>query len=406
MKGYAGNTHMEPQSPLPSPFDERLLDRWIDRTLSSEEQVVVDVWLAAHPRVHEELILVRSAVETASGEVVLPAAVARDWAKSIVAGRVGGARGEARAGAVEQSGLRVGRLRSTDCVSVRENSAGRGVGARARVGMWTLRRWEMALGMTALALGIFFLTRRTPEPHNDVTRVYMTTAQQQAVVNLNDGTCVTLAPGSTLRLLRYGAHSRTLVLDHGEAYFEVAHVSGLPFVVRSGAATAQVLGTEFLVRHVTGDPHVRVAVNGGKVRVTTQARPDAGVMLTTGQVGDVTDSTTQVSTTNDLASGMEQEPGRIMFRHTPLATVLQTVTQWYGYHFRYTDQTLSTRSVTMMVSTRSSAEALAALEHVLAVNLTVVGDTITLVSQPPRSNRETPRVRTYNVWIPTREVGR
>jgi ferric-dicitrate binding protein FerR (iron transport regulator) len=128
--------------------------------------------------------------------------------------------------------------------------------------------------------------------------------------------------------------------------------------------------------------------------------------LTAGQVGDMTDSTTQLITTDDLAPDTEWASGRIMFRHTPLAKVLQTVSQWYGYQFRYADQALGAQSVTMIVSTRSSAEALAAIEQVLAVNLTVVGDTVTLVPRPPQSSRSTPRIRTYDVWTPTREVGR
>jgi transmembrane sensor len=242
-----------------------------------------------------------------------------------------------------------------------------------------------------------------------VTRVYATNASQQAIVNLNDGTRVTLAPQTTLRLSHFGAQSRTITLEAGEAYFEVAHASEAPFTVRIGGATATVLGTAFLVRHATGDPHVRVAVTEGKVRVMPATRTGSGatgVTLTRGQVSDIVDSTIHVSTTNDLASGAECASGYIVFRDTPLATVLQTINQWYGYHFRYADSTLGAQIVTIAVSTRSSAEALAAIEQVLVVNLTVVGNTVTLVPQPPRASRSTPRTRTYDMWIPTKEVGR
>jgi ferric-dicitrate binding protein FerR (iron transport regulator) len=123
-------------------------------------------------------------------------------------------------------------------------------------------------------------------------------------------------------------------------------------------------------------------------------------------VGDVADSTMHVSRTDDLTSDVKWSHESVMFRHTPVTTVLQTVSQWYGYHFRYADSTLGTRRVTMIVSMRSSAEALADLERVLEVNLTVLGDTITLVSQPVRANRSAPRIQTYDVWAPNREVGR
>jgi transmembrane sensor len=254
--------------------------------------------------------------------------------------------------------------------------------------------------------GLVFLKHPGAETPSAIARTYTTNAQQQATIDLGDGSRVTLAPRTTLRVHQFEPTARTVVLEGGEAYFEVTRAEGAPFLVHSGTATAQVLGTTFLVRHVAGNPRVHVAVTEGKVRVITPARPHESVTLTTGQVGEVTDSTTQVSTVDDLAPGTEWAPGRIMFRHTPLATVLQTMTQWYGYHFRYADSSLGARGVTMVVSMRSSAEALAALERVLAVNLTIAGDTITLVSRPQRPSRNTPRIRTYDVWTPTREVGR
>lgn len=293
------------------------------------------------------------------------------------------------------------------------------VGGGARLGTRTLRggvlglrsqtlRRGLWIGTSVAAIGaaIILMTGRAGRTHSGVAHMYVTGAYQQGIINLGDGTRVTLAPQTTLRLYQFGTRARTVVLRNGEAYFEVARASGVPFIVQSGAATVRVLGTSFLVRHRTNDQHVRVAITDGKVRVTTPARTDQGVTLTAGQIGDVTDSVTHVSAVDKLTPGMERAPGQIIFRYTPLATVLQTVSQWYGIHFRYADQTLGARTVTIMISTQSSAQALATIEHVLAVNLTVVGDTVTLVPQPPRSSRNAPRIRTYDIWTPTREVGR
>jgi transmembrane sensor len=260
--------------------------------------------------------------------------------------------------------------------------------------------------VTTFIVLLILQVHRIPGAEAGVTRIYSTTVQQRAVINFDDGTRVTLSPQTTLKLQHFGPTSRVVVLDSGEAYFEVAKVVGAPFVVHSGAARAQVLGTSFLVRHDVGDSHVHVSVADGKVRVTTSSRGDASITLSAGQMGDVTDSTTQVSNSDDLTPGTEWAPGRIMFRHVPAATVLKTVSLWYGYHFCYADQDFGKQNVTMIVSTRSSAEALAAIEQVFAVNLTVVGDTITLVPQSPRSGRNAPRIRTYDVWTPAREVGR
>lgn len=282
-------------------------------------------------------------------------------------------------------------------------------GGMAGLGTRTLRGWLRFGGIAAVMVGVILFVRRASNPWPDVVHVYATTAQQQAIVNLSEGTRMTLAPQTTVRVLQLGTHARTLVLDHGEAYFEVAHASGLPFAIQSGRATIHVLGTTFFVRHARDDASVHVAVADGKVRMVVPGHEGAraaDVTLAAGQAGDVTDSTTIVSAIQDSDSGTEWTSGRIVFHHTPVATVLQTISHWYGYHFHYADETLGTQNVTMMISTRSSAEALAALERVLGVNLNIVGDTITLIPQAPRAGDSVPRVRTYDVWTPTREVGR
>ena len=254
--------------------------------------------------------------------------------------------------------------------------------------------------------GAVVLAHQAGKPQSEEARIYATRPYQQAILNLDDGTRVTLAPQTTLRVLHFGARDRIVTLEKGEAYFEVAQTSGAPFIIHSGTATTQVLGTAFLVRYDPSNPHVRVAVADGKVRVATSARRAVVVTLTAGQVGDINDSTTHVSTADDLTPGTEWASGRIIFRDTPLATVLQTVSRWYGYQFRYADQTLGARSVTMAISTHSSAEALASIERIVAVNLTVVGDTVTLAQQTRRSGHSGPRIRSYDVWTPSREVGR
>lgn len=284
--------------------------------------------------------------------------------------------------------------------AVRRN--GGGFSGRPLRGMlWTAGLTVVAVSFAGLAL----FTRHDNAPSESITRVYTTRVGQQAVVTLDDGTRVTLSPRTTLRLARFGVGARTVVLDSGEAYFNVARAAGAPFLIRAGATTTYVLGTEFFMRHQPHEARVRVAVASGKVQITTPSST-TGIVLTPGQLGDITDSTTHVSSVDDIAPGTEWVSGYLVFHHTPVAKVLQTISQWYGYEFHCADQRLTTRSVTIGISAQSSAEALAAIERVLLVNLTVTGDTVTLTPQSARPAPGTPRTRTYDVWTPTREVGR
>lgn len=276
-------------------------------------------------------------------------------------------------------------------------------------GKQALRGWLGAVGvvMTFAVLAVITRQSRPDNPANtEITRTYTTTANQGATLNLDDGTHITLAPSTTIRLVHFGGSSRNVALDHGEAYFEVSRATASPFIVRSGGIIAHVLGTGFLVRQDVSGHHVTVSVDVGKVRVMQAARASSAVTLSSGQIGNVEDSTIHVSTVDDLMPGVERAPGQLMFHDTPVAAILQTVSQWYGYRFHYTDQTMAQRPVTMIISTQSSAEALAAIERVLSVNLTITGDTITLTPHPVRALRGTPKAQHYDVWTPTKEVGR
>lgn len=279
-------------------------------------------------------------------------------------------------------------------------------GVRGHWGRKSLRGWLSTAVMTGVLAAVAFLGYYKTGAETSVTHVYTTRVGQQATITLNDGTRIVLAPQTTLRVAGFNVASRTVTLEAGEAYFTVASVPGVPFTVRSGVLTAQVLGTEFLVRHDRGEHHLHVAVVSGKVRMTTPSRAASGLTLTAGQIGDMTDSTVQVSRLDDVAAEMEWVPGHLLFRNTLVSSILQTVSRWYGYRFRYADSALAQQRLTIDISTQSSAEALASIERILLVNLTVVGDTVTLTPQPTRSTHGTPRAPMYDVWTPTREAGR
>jgi ferric-dicitrate binding protein FerR (iron transport regulator) len=254
-------------------------------------------------------------------------------------------------------------------------------------------------------MAVVLLWRSAPSSAPEVVRSYATNSREQAVVTLIDGTRVMLAPNTTLRLREFSGRIRAVDVD-GEAYLDVVHASGAPFIVRSGRMNLRVLGTTFLVRHRPGDVRVGVAVVDGRVRMTMGAGAVSGVTLSAGEVGEGMDSTIAVNTVSDIVPGAEWTHDQLLFHDTPLSTILAMVGRWYGYQFRYADSTLPSRKVTLGVSTQSSAEALAEIERVLKVNLAVVGDTITLVPGVRGTQQERHKMRTYDTWTPSREVGR
>lgn len=95
-------------------------------------------------------------------------------------------------------------------------------------------------------------------------KTYTTEIGGHEAVPLADGTRVELNTQTQLRAA-VTDKARDVWLDRGEAYFEVAHDAGRPFVVHAGARQVTVLGTKFSVRR-EGD-RIEVDVVEGRVRV-------------------------------------------------------------------------------------------------------------------------------------------
>lgn len=265
-------------------------------------------------------------------------------------------------------------------------------------------RWLAPVAALVLIIAAIAIYRPSRPPEHGTTKVYTTTEGQQATFTLDDKTNIVLGSNATLRLVRFGEQTRTVMLERGEAYFDVASHASMPFIVMSGRTSVRVLGTGFWMRAREGRVHVAVA--NGKVHVTSLARTDSGVTLIAGAVGEFDDSLSRTSSADNTTPAPKWIGGELEFTKTPVETVLKTIGRWYGYEFRTNDPSLLRGKVSVIVNMQSSAEALEKLEQLLYVNLNVTGDTITLIRRSARPTQSGPRVKTYDAWTPAREVGR
>lgn len=230
------------------------------------------------------------------------------------------------------------------------------------------------------AAGVLFLSTRD-RTTSDIARTwttYATTTGQVAHVTLRDGTRVTLAPATQLLVPSDFGRVQRDVRVSGEAYFDVARVSGAPFRVHAGSVRTNVLGTTFDVTHYPGDPDVRVAVASGKVSVGTVVSRRPSITLTAGAVGHVTDSTATVTLLDNPSDVSGWTSGHIVFRRATIAEVLATVERWYGYQFRLADSTLATQHITTSLDYNARADVLTSLKALLDVSMTFDGNVITL----------------------------
>ncbi len=195
-------------------------------------------------------------------------------------------------------------------------------------------------------------------------RTLATAVGKRDSVRLSDGTRVILGPVSKLIVAAgYGQRVREIEL-HGEAYFDVAHDTTRPFVVRAGDATIRDVGTSFAVRSDSGS-RVQVVVTSGSVLL----RPKLGSMnavLTAGDVGVVVDSQTVTSrrgqSTTPYLAWMRDS---LVFREASLSEVSTELRRWYGVVLRVQDSSLANQHLTMTFS----GDSLDVVLRVIALNL-------------------------------------
>jgi transmembrane sensor len=95
-----------------------------------------------------------------------------------------------------------------------------------------------------------------------------TPLQKRRMVNLPDGSTVILNGNSTLNFeASFNTNGRREVYLVGEAYFDIKHDPGHPFIVHTGKLRTTVLGTAFDIRAFPDDKDIVVTVKRGKVKV-------------------------------------------------------------------------------------------------------------------------------------------
>lgn len=275
------------------------------------------------------------------------------------------------------------------------------------------RRAGLLIGAIAAAVLFVWVGRQLPSSKpRAALQSYATGVGQRATITLVDGSRVTLAPRTVLRVdPAFGGATRTVSVV-GEAFFDVAHTNAAPFIVRSGLVATRVLGTTFDVRRYATERVARIAVATGKVAVGIEERRGTGhapVTISAGSVAFASDSSVTSAVVSDVAPYMGWVTGRLVFKRAPVSDVLATVGQWYGYEFRLSDSSLATRHLSATFDQQSSADVLQALCTVLDVTMTFDGSVVTLHARqhsamPRDARRGLPH--DSKAFSTTNEVGR
>lgn len=216
--------------------------------------------------------------------------------------------------------------------------------AEPAVGQTTFVRYWMPFAAAASLLaavgfgGVQFGTWDAP-PQPAAVR-YVTPVGGHETVPLPDGSRIEL---NTQTIVRAGASPRVREawLDSGEAFFEIAHDPGRPFVVHAGFKTVTVLGTKFSVRR--DRDRVTVSVLEGRVRIDDAANPAGAEASSATIVAGVTAISRGGSTlvTQQSAERVENalawRGGMLIFDQATLADVAAEFNRYHAQPIVVTD---------------------------------------------------------------------
>ncbi len=378
-------------------FEPAFLIRYVTGRATAVEADAVEAWLAADPARGRELEVLRR-VWDASGHSFSedePYIIDQEWAR--LADMVHGSQSIPTA---SRRGLRGFPVTDRGMVALPNpwpqgvGGSSRGSGIRNRGSGWTVA----VAAVLIVVLGAGLVVRWSPTPRFRSLAAprheYATAVGQRLSVTLVDGTQLTLAPASRVRLAAdYGGQGRDVYLD-GAAYFVVHHDAAHPFAVHTQSAVAEDVGTEFLVHAYPGDAHAQVGVAEGAValhvaRAGRGVRSPKVILLASGTLADV-DSTgvTHLTPGVRVREYVGWREGGLIFRDTPVEDVARDITRWYGVDVVLDDPRLRSLKVTASFAGEPVDVVLHAVADALDTPYEWMGRSVHIGRSANRSTRE------------------
>jgi len=227
------------------------------------------------------------------------------------------------------------------------------------------RRWRPLLAAASLAaialvggIWVLPLMRHTPPV------AYSTGLGEQRTEQLPDGTRIVLNTQTTLQV-RYSRRQREVMLQHGEAMFEVVHDADHPFIVTTTEGSVTDLGTQFQVRNEDG--MATVTLLQGRVEVAAQ---DQRKRLVPGEQARYGASVSGIRVRRvDPATTTSWMHGRLDFSGLPLAQAVAEANRYSAVKLRLGDPRLADLPVGGSFRTGDNASIAAALSAVFPVRV-------------------------------------
>ena len=261
---------------------------------------------------------------------------------------------------------------------------------------------HLALGMAAgmlLAIGavltVFTSWRGSDDSH---LQKYFTRIGEQQTIELDDGSVVTLNTGGQL-VVDYSEAARRVLLERGEAYFQVTGDPERPFTVDLGVRSVTAVGTAFNIRK--NPQRYQVAVVEGAVAfhavtdAVSASLPPVSIrgpgprLVEAGWVAEFDVSGDQLTAFRPQSMDRYRDwrNGLLSFDYEPLRQVVQELNRYSRRKILIEDTSVMDWPVYTAIRVTDIDAALHGLEHALPIEVTRHYDRIVITASTADGNK-------------------
>ncbi len=190
----------------------------------------------------------------------------------------------------------------------------------------------------------------------------------QYQVILPDGSKVWLNSASSLRYpVKFTGNERRVEIS-GEAYFEVAHNSKMPFRVINSNQIVEVLGTHFNIMAYADESSTNTTLLEGSVRIIKENKSK---VISPGQQTRVKNGVIDVASV-DVTQVTAWKEGYFMFKNEDIQSIMRQISRWYNLEVKYEGHIPEKVFGGKISRTRNVSEVLEILESTGSIHFKII----------------------------------
>jgi len=245
--------------------------------------------------------------------------------------------------------------------------------SRSVYGFPLRRVFSIAALVILLLVPGWFIWRYVSSPE----QILVTAGSGTLACNLPDGTVVTLNKGAVLEYPELFKGKNRTVKISGEACFEVSHDQSRPFVVQSGEARVEVLGTVFYVNAPKENEHISVILASGSVATYFRGESRHRVVLEPGEAAEISPATHTIEKHRaDDPNLFAWKTRKMVFDNATLQEVIEVLNRVYGNRISLSDPAIANCRVTVTFADQTLESVLTVLRATLGVTTDFSSDGI------------------------------